>query len=120
MEFSITIQLGGEDVPCGTLYTHVRRGQENASFGYDAAYLSRNDAFSLSPDLPLGEGTIHSVGKPLFDAFEDCMPDRWGRNLMVRAERNAAREEGRTARTLFEGDYLSGVGDATRQGAIRV
>ena len=48
------------------------------------------------------------------------MPDRWGRNLMLRAERRAARDAGRAARTLWEGDYLVGVRDVARQGALRV
>ena len=120
MECLVTVQMLGEDVPCGRLFTHVRRGVETASFVYDRAYLARADAFPISPDLPLSEGTLHAPARSLFGAFEDCMPDRWGRNLLVRAERNAAREEGRTARSLFEGDLLVGVSDQTRQGALRV
>ena len=120
MECLVTVQLRGEDVPCGRLYTHVRRGVESASFAYDRTYLVRGDAFPLSPDLPLYEGTIHAAGRSLFGAFEDCMPDRWGRNLLLRAERNAARAESRTARSLFEGDLLVGVSDQTRQGALRI
>lgn len=120
MEFEVTVQLDGRDVPCGRLYTHVRRGQESASFSYDSAYLMRSDALALSPDLPLGAGSIHTAGKSLFDAFEDCMPDRWGRNLMLRAERSQARNKHRVARALFEGDFLAGVSDTTRQGALRV
>lgn len=120
MELKVTVQLGGEDVPCGRLYTNVRRGHQSASFTYARSYLLRNDAFELSPDLPLGEATIHTVGVSLFRAFGDCMPDRWGRNLMLRAERNAARAERRAARSLWEGDYLAGVSDVARQGALRV
>ena len=120
MELQVTVQLGGIDVPCGTLYTNVRRGQQSASFTYDRSYIHREDAFEISPDLPLGEATIHSADKPLFLAFEDCMPDRWGRNLMLRAERRAARESKRTARSLWEHDYLAGVSDVARQGALRV
>ena len=120
MELQVTVQLDGMDVPCGTLYTNVRRGQQSASFVYDRSYILRKDAFEISPDLPLGEATVHTGGKPLFMTFEDCMPDRWGRNLMLRAERRAAREGKRTARSLWEGDYLVGVSDVARQGALRV
>ena len=49
--------------------------------------------------------------------FQDCMPDRWGRNLMLRAEHQDARSEHRTARTLFEGDLLLSVNDETRDKA---
>ena len=76
MELRVTVQLDGMDVPCGTLYTNVRRGQQSASFAYDRSYILRKNAFEISPDLPLGEATIHTAGKPLFFAFEDCMPDR--------------------------------------------
>lgn len=48
------------------------------------------------------------------------MPNRWGRNLLLRSERSAARAEGRAARTLFEVDMLTGVSDEARQGALRV
>ena len=48
------------------------------------------------------------------------MPDRWGRNLMHRAERAQARDEKRTLRTLFEADLLVGVNDEARQGALRI
>ncbi len=120
MELDVTVQMNGEDLPCGKLYTSVRRGHQSASFTYDRSYLLRDDAFALSPDIPLGEATVHTVGTPLFQAFEDCMPDRWGRNLMLRAERNAARAEGRAARTLWEDSFLIGVDDMARQGALRL
>ena len=45
MELHVTIQLDGTDVPCGTLYTTVRRGQQSASFTYDRSYILRKDAF---------------------------------------------------------------------------
>jgi serine/threonine-protein kinase HipA len=120
MELEVTIQIESADVRAGTLFSHVKRGVETASFLYAPDYLARPDAFALSPDLPLVSGTLHSAGKPMFSAFEDCMPDRWGRNLMLRAERFAARAEGRAARSLFEGDMLCAVSDATRQGALRI
>jgi serine/threonine-protein kinase HipA len=120
MEYGVTMQLNGCDVPCGRLFVNATRGKERSSFVYNESYLSRNDAFAISPDLPLGQATQHSVNGPLFAAFQDCMPDRWGRSLMQRAERLAARQEHRTARTLFEGQYLAGVSDVARQGAIRV
>lgn len=120
MDLSVTVQLGGEDLQAGRLFTRVRRGVETASFSYAKSYLADARSFALSPDLPLVEGTLHSEGRPMFAAFEDCMPDRWGRNLMLRAERTAARLEKRTARSLFEGDLLLAVNDETRQGALRL
>ena len=48
------------------------------------------------------------------------MPDRWGRGLILREGRRRAKEGRRTMRTLFESDYLAGVSDVPRRGAIRV
>lgn len=120
MRYQITVQIEGEDVLAGTLFVNARRGLETASFSYAESYLQSNDAFALSPDLPLVAGAQHASGSRLFGAFEDCMPDRWGRNLLLREERRTARLESRTARTLLESDFLVGVSDLTRQGAIRV
>lgn len=120
MEFQVSVQIEGEDVLAGTLYANVRRGVESATFRYDAAYARDARAFALAPDMPITEGALHTQGEPLFRVFEDCLPDRWGRNLMLRAERRAASRENRAEKSLFEGDYLAGVSDVTRQGALRV
>ena len=37
MEYGVSVQIDGEDVFAGTLYAHVRRGVESASFRYDVA-----------------------------------------------------------------------------------
>lgn len=120
MPFSVSVQINGVDVEAGTLFSNIRRGVESATFSYAASYLANPDAFALSPDMPLVPGTIHSGQRPMFAAFEDCMPDRWGRNLMLRAERVGACEQDRTPRSLFSIDFLTGVSDETRQGALRV
>lgn len=120
MELLVTVQIAGEDVPAGRLFQNVRNGAETASFSYSEAYLAHPGAFALSPDMPLSRGSFHSEGLRDLRAFEDCMPDRWGRNLLMRAERNEALRERRAARSLFECDMLAGVGDETRQGAVRI
>ncbi len=116
----VTVQLGGVDVSCGTLDHNVRNNRESVTFSYEAGYLENPEAFPLSPDMPLGAGSFHSAGMEQLRAFGDCMPDRWGRNLMKREEARLAAEQGRAARTLFELDLLCGVNDAQRQGAIRL
>ncbi len=116
----VTVQIDGADLPCGTLDQNVRNNRESLTFSYDARYLEHPQAFALSPDMPLGPGAFHSVGMAELRAFGDCMPDRWGTNLMRRKEARLAREEGRTPRTLFEFDLLCGVDDAQRQGAVRL
>lgn len=120
MEYQVTLQVKGEDLKVGTLYVNARRGIETSSFRYDPSYLADRGAVPISPDLPLVDGSIHSQGQTLFGAFEDSMPDRWGRNLMLRAEKQAAKREARAQRTLLESDYLVGVSDEARQGALRI
>ena len=55
----------------------------------------------------------------MFGIFSDSCPDRWGRLLMKRREAILAREENRKPRALLESDYLLGVDDQTRIGALR-
>lgn len=116
---SLTVQIDGRDVPCGTLTQLIRSGKETIGFEYRSTYLADPRAFALSPDMPLGRGRYYSSGMSGLRALSDCMPDRWGRNLMKRQEARDSESEGRTARTLFELDYLLGVDDVQRQGAIR-
>lgn len=65
-------------------------------------------------------GTFHTEPKAnVFGAIGDSVPDRWERLLMRRAETLRAKNKNETARTLLEGDYLLGVNDETRLGALR-
>ena len=114
-----TLQFNGTDVTVGKLFTSIRRGIESAHFTYDTAYMRSSNAVSLCPEMPLSPGTFPAEHNAMHRIFQDCMPDRWGRNLMLRAEHQDARSEHRTARTLFEGDLLLSVNDETRQGALR-
>ena len=57
--------------------------------------------------------------KSNFGVFLDSSPDRWGRVLMDRRESILARMENRTRRNLNESDYLLGVFDEQRMGALR-
>ena len=104
----------------GTLSVAHTKGREIFSFAYDKAWLDRGLAQNLDPDLQLFTGTQYlSTGKKNFGIFLDSSPDRWGRVLMVRREAISARMESRKAKTLFEEDYLLGVFDAHRMGALR-
>lgn len=60
-----------------------------------------------------------SLNREMAPYFGDSAPDTWGRRLMQRAERRLAQREGRPVRTLMETDYLLGVSDAARLGALR-
>lgn len=116
----VYIDIDGATLPVGRLWSRVRRGRESASFQYDETWLRHAERFALEPALMLGSAAHHTpAGKALFGALGDSAPDRWGRILMGRAERRAARIEARSAQTLTELDYLLRVNDYTRQGALR-
>jgi len=120
-EIEVVVRIGGEDVLAGRLYSHRRRGSESATFSYGAEYLAHRDAYELDPLLPLAEGQQQTpVGRAIFGAFSDCAPDRWGRRLIQRAEHRRARHEGGGERSFGEIDYLLGVRDDLRQGALRL
>ena len=93
-----------------------QRDQISTTFLYDPGYLS-SDGTSIDPALPLVLGAQHQP--EMVRAFADSAPDRWGRNLLEKAERARARDEGRVPRRLDDLDFLLGVSDDTRQGALR-
>jgi serine/threonine-protein kinase HipA len=89
-------------------------------FAYDAAWIKNPQAFALDPDLSLGEGTYFPNAEAgNFRVFDDSAPDRWGQTLMKRREALAAKDERRKPRTLYAWDFLLGVEDVSRQGALR-
>jgi serine/threonine-protein kinase HipA len=104
----------------GLLHSTLLRGKEIFSFEYDEAWLKSRGAQTLDPDLGFFTGIQYlNDEKPNFGIFLDSSPDRWGRMLMDRREAATARSEGRQPKNLFETDYLLGVYDAHRMGAIR-
>lgn len=104
----------------GTLFAAPSRGQEIFSFEYSADWLESRHAQCLDPSLALYKGVQYAPqGKDNFGTFLDSSPDRWGRLLMRRREAQAAREEKQKERPLRESDYLLGVYDDYRPGALR-
>lgn len=104
-------------VLAGSAFVSERRGVVRTVFDYDVGYLGERRAYPLSPDLALARGKHSVAGLP--GSFADSAPDRWGRNLIAKRMRAQAREEGRPQTTIQEVDYLLGVSDLTRQGALR-
>lgn len=90
------------------------------SFEYDESWLQRAEAFAFDPDLALVAGPQYPArDRSSFGIFLDSSPDRWGQVLMQRRENMLAREERRRPRALTEWDFLLGVHDETRLGALR-
>jgi serine/threonine-protein kinase HipA len=104
----------------GVLYATLSRDKEIFSFDYNNDWLKSSYDYTLDPSLQLLPGIQYSPeGQGNFGVFLDSSPDRWGRFLMDRREAQLAREEGRKERKLLELDYLLGVYDGHRMGALR-
>lgn len=103
----------------GTLRSSVIKGKEHFSFCYDNDWLLSPYAQKIDPELNLYSGEQHSDNSKNFRIFLDSCPDRWGRLLMKRREAIVARREERRPNVLNEIDYLLGVHDLYRQGALR-
>lgn len=116
----VSVELGEITYLVGRLWSHLSKGRERASFQYDKQWLLNENRFSLEPQLMLAEGTFHAdVGKTLFGAIGDSAPDRWGRVLMRRAHFHRTKNHNETPHHLNEIDYLLGVNDEARIGALR-
>jgi serine/threonine-protein kinase HipA len=102
------------------ILTAVRiRGKEVFSFEYEKEWLQSNYS-QLDPDLQFFSGRQYlNDDKANFGMFMDSSPDRWGRLLMRKREAALARKEQRKENMLFETDYLLGVYDEHRMGALR-
>ena len=105
----------------GTLHADPIRGSEHFSFEYSHKWLKRSDDVPtmLDPDLQLFDGVQHAQDGKNFRVFLDSCPDTWGRLLMKRREAVEAKRQGRQPKALSDSDYLLGVCDQSRMGALR-
>ena len=113
-----------EPLRLGWLHASRTAGRQLFEFEFDAEALAhpvvRN--LHLDPRLGLFQGRQHPPqGHETFGVFADASPDRWGRLLMRRRLERAQRagQVGKAVR-LHESDYLLGVHDAYRSGALRL
>lgn len=120
VEVCLDLKRYDSPVLMGTLYSQGGGAGEILSFEYDEAWLKRAEAFEFDPDLALVPGHQYPAqNRTNFGIFLDSSPDRWGKLLMQRRENVRARKEGRRPRTLRDWDYMLGVHDLTRLGALR-
>ena len=104
----------------GTLTAVTGKGKESFSFEYNEAWLKSGFSQMIDPDLQMYSGAYYPRDdKENFGVFLDSCPDRWGRVLMQRREAALARIEKRPVEKLLESDFLLGVFDGHRMGALR-
>lgn len=113
--------FGDNPVLVGVLMAEAVRGHEVFSMNLSDEWLHHSRCRMLDPDLQLYHGHQYLPDrKTNFGFLLDSSPDRWGRVLLERRETVRAREEERPRKTLMESDFLLGVYDESRMGALRV
>ncbi|ASL46006.1 hypothetical protein bAD24_III01320 [Burkholderia sp. AD24] len=127
---SVKVILGRAQIPVGSLSFNKDGARESSTFAYREDWLKSADRFEISPDLLLVEG--NQFRKPpsrddsIFHfAFADTEPDGWGGRVIARdhaRRRKSAQEKGADVPRagLTEMDYLLGVDDMSRIGALRL
>lgn len=101
----------------GTARFNLRRGRISTTFSYADTYLTDSHAYPIDPAMPLRSQQYHTDGLP--GAFRDSSPDRWGRNLILKRQKELTLRTNEPLRTLDEVDFLLGAFDQTRQGALQ-
>ncbi|REE23919.1 serine/threonine-protein kinase HipA [Paraburkholderia sp. BL27I4N3] len=125
----VRVALGQAALPVGALTFNKDGARENSSFAYHEAWLQSTDRFEISPDLQLVYGQQFRKAPSRDDsifhfAFADTEPDGWGCRVIARdhaRRRKSAQEKGLEVPRagLTEMDYLLGVDDMSRIGALR-
>ncbi|SQG00963.1 HipA domain-containing protein [Paucimonas lemoignei] len=106
-------------------WLHVRKSRQTEKFEYenDPAALKNPILGKVRIDPGIGPfpgAQYPADGRNMFGAFGDSSPDRWGRMLMKRRLERDVREGFASPGTrLDESDYLLGVHDLYRVGALR-
>lgn len=103
----------------GTLTAHAAKGKKAFGFAYDSNWLKSERNWLIDPDLQFFSGSQFPNQKENFGIFLESMPDTWGRTLMKRRSAQQAKERNEKTPTLYDIDFLLGVYDESRMGALR-
>ena len=104
-----TIYLFLDDVYIGEARADTIRSKEKWMFQFAPEYLDKSRPL-LDPSIANVRGPQFPANGDVFGFLSDVAPDRWGRKLIRRREK----------RDLLESDFMLGVSDLTRQGALRL
>ncbi|MDP2687038.1 MAG: HipA domain-containing protein [Aequorivita sp.] len=103
----------------GQLSAHFAKGKKAFSFEYNKDWINTKQQLLLDPEIQFFSGPQFPNNKENFGIFLDSMPDTWGRTLMQRRAAQQAKELNQKPRTLYDINYLLGVYDESRMGALR-
>ena len=127
---NVEVWLGEAARHVGSL-SFARQGhRQSSAFGYAQDWLGDPERFAVSPDLPLTSDRQFRKAPGKNDsvfhfAIADTEPDGWGCRVIARdhaRRRKEASAKGNVteARAVTEMDYLLGVDDVSRVGALRL
>lgn len=113
----LTVHIGEEGLEVGTLFFERRQGRETSTFRYALSWLESNAAFALSPAMPLAETPYRGSQSadrmyPFPGPIADVCPDSWGREV-------ARLDYPKDGAPVTAMDYLAGIDDVARLGALR-
>ena len=112
--------LGMPNPKCiGLLSAQQAKGKKAFSFEYDVDWISSKEQQLLDPDIAWFAGAQYPNNKENFGVFMDSMPDTWGKTLLKRRTAQLANEAGKPVPIFYDIDFLLGVYDETRMGALR-
>jgi serine/threonine-protein kinase HipA len=103
----------------GTLRRVGRRPDAPVAFAYEPLWVQDPSFFLIDPSHLPYAGDQFAADGSLAGIFTDAAPDRWGRMLLERRAAEMARAEGRRPGVLGEWEFLLGVNDRLRMGALR-
>ncbi len=103
----------------GILSAHQAKAKKAFSFEYNKEWIKSKPQMLLDPEIQWYAGQQFSNKEQNFGIFLDSMPDTWGLALLKRRAAQKAKEEGRSVPTLYDIDFLLGVYDENRMGALR-
>ncbi len=102
----ICVKIFSGELEVGSLVVYATGRNETYVFKYFGEWLK--NGYQIDPQLPLEKDEF--ISKQIWGVFCDISPDRWGRLIQ---KRNAGSE-------LTDSEYLFGVSDYFRVGAIRI
>ena len=108
----VFINKDGFDLPLGTIYIDNIRGKESYSFEFDEQAIKNKYAkLLIDADIAPVSGRQYKADTSIpYHFMSDSTPDRWGRNLLLKAN---------SGKRMSESDYLLLVNDVSRMGALR-
>ena len=117
----IAVELDAPELGVPARVGTIRRTASGlVGFDYQPDWIERATAFVLDPAHGRYPGPQFPPTGEMAGILTDLAPDRWGRRLLERRERHDAQRSSRRVRALRDWDFLLGVADTTRMGALRL